>query len=254
MASATMTTSTSSGPTAKLLTSLRMQAKEYRRRVFVLLLILALPAVFFASTYYSASTDPVPLNVPERSGIVEKMVPERESWPVATALMGVAWAAAAAAFFSVAGSLPLDRRLVLSGYKAWQILVARLVLLIGVSVVLAFAALIIFAVLTTSLHPELAWLSAFIAGLIATGMGLMLGTLLPRATEGMIIIIGVFGTAMSLPDAAWMPTYAAVQLHIAGRFAEDPAPFPYVWQGLLIVAVLIAAALVLWSYRTRIAR
>ena len=85
-------------------------------------------------------------------------------------------------------------------------------------------------------------------------MGMMLGTLLPRTTEGMIIIIGVFGTAMSLPDATYLPTYPAIQLHLAGRFAEDPWPVPYIWQGLLIVAVLVAASLVLWSWRTRLVR
>ena len=36
----------SSRPAPRLLTSLRMQAIEYRRRVIVLLIVIALPAVF----------------------------------------------------------------------------------------------------------------------------------------------------------------------------------------------------------------
>jgi hypothetical protein len=233
-----------------------MQAKEYRRRVFVLLLILALPVVFFSSFYYTASDDAIPLKVPERSGVVEKQIPARETWPVATALMGVAWAAAAAAFFSVAGSLALDRRLVQAGYRAWQILTARLVLLAGVSVVLSFAALIIFAVLTTSQHPELAWLSALVAGLTATAIGLSLGTLLPRPTEGMIILIGIFGTLMSMPPDSmrYVPTYASMQLFLAGRFGEDPAPGPFLLEGAVIIAVLTGIALLLWSWKTRVVR
>ena len=243
-------------PAPRMLTSFRMQAIEYRRRVMVLLLVMALPVVFFAATYYTTSDGLTNISVPQRTGAVEVEVQDRETWPVAIGLMGVAWGVAAAAFFSMTGSMERDRRLVLAGYGAWKILLARLGLLSGISVVLAFAATFISSVLTSSLHPELTWLAAFLAGLIAAGTGLLLGTLLPRPTEGMLIIIGLYGTGMSLGEEAsrYFITYPAQQLLIAGRFAEEPWPVPYVWQSLLIAAVFVALALALWSWRTRVVK
>lgn len=240
----------------RLLTSLRMQAIEYRRRAMLLLLVIALPVAFWAATYYSTGSDLVPVKVPERTRTVELAVPLRETFPVDIGLMGVAWSVAAASFFSVTGSLERDRRLVLCGYGAWQILLARLGLLACVSVVLAFAATLIFAVLTFSLHPELTWLAAFLAGLIAAGTGMFLGTLLPRPTEGMLIIIGLFGIGMSLGEEAsrYFFMYPTQQLLRAGRFARDPWPVPHIWQGLLIAGVFVGLALILWSWRTRVFR
>lgn len=247
-----------SRPASRFLTSLRMQALEYRHRVMVLLLILILPVAFFAATYYTAPeiTAPIPTKVPERTGTVEVYLEARETWPMVVGIMGIAWAVAAAAFFSVAGSLQRDRRLVLSGYKAWQILLARLGILAGISVVLAFVAMLPYTVVTSSLHPELVWLAAFLAGLIASGVGLLLGTLLPRPTEGMLIIIMVFGIGMSLGEDAsrYFFMYPTQQLLTVGRLAQDPWPFPYIWQSLLIAGVLFGLALALWWWRTRVVR
>ena len=245
-------------PASRFLTSLRMQAAEYRHRLLLLLLVMLLPVTFFAATYYSTRTEPSPIaiEVPGRTGVSLVRPPERETWPVSIGLMGVSWAVAAAAFFSVTGNLQKDRRLVLAGYRAWELLLARLTILAVFSVALAFSAMLIFTGLASSNHPWITWVAAFLAGLIAAGVGLLLGTLLPRPTEGMLLIIMIFGVGMSLGQDAgrYFFMHPTQQLLTVGRFSQDPWPYPYIWQGLLVAAAFVAGAVLLWWLRTRIPR
>jgi MFS family permease len=244
------------GGHARFRTSLRLQAIEHRRRLGVLVLVLALPVAFFSATFFTSPTTPVPIEVPERGGAVEMSVPERETWPLDIGLMGVSWVMAAAAFFAGAGSLERDRRLVLGGYAAWQIVLARLTILAGLAAGLAVLTTVGYPAVVDVRHPELLWAGAFFAGLIAAAFGLLLGSILPRPTEGMLVIIGFFGIGSSLgPEAGrFFPTYPAERLLLVGRLAEDPAPAAYLVAGLVVAAVLALAALLVWRARTRVAR
>ena len=245
-------------PASRFLTSLRMQAREYRERWLLLFIVLALPVVFFAASYYSSPTGGrlIPQSVPERTGAVEVYLEPRETWSMGIGILGVAWGVATLAFFSVMGNLQRDRRLILSGYRPWQILLARLGILAGASVPLAVAGMIPYTLVASSLHPELVWLANFMAGLVAAGFGLLVGTLLPRPTEGMLIVILVTGIGLALSgDAAkYFFLYAPIQLLIVGRLATDPWPFPFVGQSLAAATAFLIPALFLWWRRTRIAR
>ena len=245
-------------PASRFLTSMRMQAREYRDRWLMLLIVLALPVVFFATSYYStpAGGELRPVSVPERTGVAEVYVEPRDTWSMGIGIMGVAWGVAAIAFFSVMGNLQRDRRLILSGYRPWQILLARLGILAGVSVPLAVAGMAPYTLVTSSLHPELVWLANFLGGLVAAGFGLLIGTLLPRPTEGTLIVILVIGIGLSLGGDAkkYFFLYAPMQLLTIGRLAHDPWPYPYVGQSLAVLTAFLIPSLFLWWRRTRIVR
>ena len=245
-------------PASRLLTSLQMQAREYRDRGLLLFIVLALPVVFFAASFYSSPTGGrlAPINVPERDGTVVVMVEPRETWSMGIGILGVAWGVSTIAFFSVMGNLQRDRRLILSGYRPWQILLARLGILVGASVPLAVAGMIPYTMVTTSNHPEVVWLANFMAGLIAAGFGLLVGTLLPKPTEGMLIVILVTGIGLALNgDAAkFFFLYQPIQLLISGRLATDPRILPFVGGSLAVATAFLIPALFLWWRRTRIAR
>src|SRR3989304_975206 len=153
-------------PASRLLTSLQMQAREYRDRGLLLFIVLALPVIFFSASFYSSPTGQrlAPINVPERDGTVEVMIEPREIWSMGIGILGVAWGVSTIAFFSVMGNLQRDRRLILSGYRPWQILLARLGILVGASVPLAVAGMIPYTMVASSLHPELVLLANFLAG------------------------------------------------------------------------------------------
>ena len=245
-------------PASRLLTSLQMQAREYRDRGLLLFIVLALPVVFFAASFYSSPTGGrlAPINVPERDGTVVVMVEPRETWSMGIGILGVAWGVSTIAFFSVMGNLQRDRRLILSGYRPWQILLARLGILVGASVPLAVAGMIPYTMVTTSNHPEVVWLANFMAGLIAAGFGLLVGTLLPKPTEGMLIVILVTGIGLALggDSAKYFFLYQPIQLLISGRLATDPRILPFVGGSLAMATAFLIPALFLWWRRTRIAR
>ncbi|MBI2830313.1 MAG: hypothetical protein HYX81_04050 [Chloroflexi bacterium] len=240
---------------SRFLTSLRLQALEYRHRWLLFIIVLAMPVAFFSATYFTvpAGGELRPVDVPVRDGVIQVLVEVRETFPMMIGIMGVSWGMSIMAFFSVMGNLQRDRRLILCGYKPWQILLARLGLLFAVSIPLALIGTLPYTVISSSLHPELVWLANLLAGLISAGFGLLIGTLLPRPTEGLLVVILVTGIGMSLEGDAkrFFFTYHASQLLTLGRLSTDPWAFPHIWQGLLVAMAFIGLALVLWSWRMR---
>lgn len=243
---------------SRILTSIKLQAIEYVHLRILLLIVLALPVGFFALTYYAtpASAPPVALLVPDQGGEYQVTVPQAIGYSQGLGIMGVGWALATVAFFSVMGNLRRDRRLVLSGYASWQILVARLAILAVISAPLAFVALVPASVVMPATHPAVVLLANFTAGLIAAAFGMLIGTLLPRATEGVLIIVIAIGVGMSLPQeaSAYFFLNPALQMLIAGRLADSPVVLPYVWQAVLVIALFLAPSLGLWWWRTRVFR
>ena len=94
------------------------------------------------------------------------------------------------------------------------------------------------------------------AGLIAAGFGLLVGTLLPKPTVGMLIVILVTGIGLALNgDAAkYFFLYQPIQMLISGRLATDPRILPFVGGSLAMATAFLIPALFLWWRRTRIAR
>jgi hypothetical protein len=169
-------------------------------------------------------------------------------------IMGVTWGVSTVAFFSVVGSLPKDRRLLLCGYRAWHILLARLGLLVGLSAPLALVGMSPYTLISSSRHPEIVWLACFLSGFVAAGFGLLIGILVPRPMEGLLLVILGTGVGMSLGgDAAkYFFLYPAWQLLTIGRLSADPWPYSYIAQNLAVASAFIALALALWWWRTRL--
>ncbi len=223
--------------------------------LLLLLIVLVMPAVLFAANYYSVLTgDPQPFEVPTRNGSVTVYIESRETWPMTIGIMGVTWGVSTVAFFGVVGSLRKDRRLLLCGYRAWQILLARLGLLVGLSAPLALVGMLPYTVISSSLHPGLVWLACFMAAFIAAGFGLLIGILLPRPMEGLLLVILGTGVGMSLggDSAKYFFLYPSMQLLTIGRLSSDPWPYPYIAQSLLVASAFIALALGVWWWRTRL--
>ena len=214
-----------------------------------------MPAVLFAANYYSVPTgDPQPIEVPTHGGSVTIHIDARETWPMTIGIMGVTWGVSTVAFFGVVGNLRKDRRLLVCGYHAWQILLARLGLLVSLSAPLALVGMLPYIVISSSRHPELVWLACFLAGFVAAGFGLLVGILIPRPMEGLLIVILGTGIGMSLGgDAAkYFFLYPAMQLLWMGRLSPDPWPYSYIAQSLLVASAFILLALTVWWWRTRL--
>jgi hypothetical protein len=231
-----------------------MQALEQRRKFTTLLIVFILPVIFWASIYYTASEELTTITVPTLNGYVDMFVPVKKSYPIDLGLMAVAWAMSVVAFFAESGSAEKDRRLVLCGYSSWQILLARFILLTGIAFLTSIIPLIIFVPILSPKHPWIFWLALFIVGSIAMEIGLLIGALTSRYTEGVLIIIALFGIGMSIQGEAakLFPTYPARQLFRSGLFAEEPLVLPFVEQALLIFMILIVLTIVFWHFRIKI--
>jgi len=183
-------------------------------------------------------------------------VPVRKSYPTDLGLIAVSWTMAVVAFFAESGSAERDRRLVLCGYGSWQILFARLILLVGIVLFTSIIPLILFVPILSPKHPWILWLAFFTVGLVAMEVGLLIGALVPRYTEGVLIIIALFGIGMSVQGEAakLFPTYPAKQLFRSGLFADEPLVLPLVGQELLILIILMVMTVVFWYFRIRVRR
>jgi hypothetical protein len=248
-------------------TSLLLQLREYRARLIPLVMLALLPIGFWAATYFSLPPDaaPVPGDVLEPytatvGPLVTADVPERDTWPMDTAFMGVGWGLAAAALFSVIGSAARDRRLILAGYHAWEIVLARFLILLGISVLVAVAPVALVVGFSSVPPPNvgLVWLGAFFAAVVGAGIGLIIGSLLPRQLEGTILLIGIIGVEVSLPLSLpvrhYLPLYGPQALFLAGRLAAHPDILGQVLRALVWTGGLFASAVALWTWRVRVYR
>jgi hypothetical protein len=252
--------------TKRLATSLRMQLREYRSRYLPLVMIALLPLVFWAGTYFTLPTgdspvDPALLEAftdPLGGSLVDAPVQERDTWPIDTAFMGVGWALAVAGLFSVIGSGARDRRLVLAGYRAWQILVARFLLLLLIALPVSLIPLFIVGGFSSFDPPNLGlvWLGSYLGGVVGAGIGLIIGSLLPRQLEGTILIIGLIGLEVTIPFSVafrqFMPLYGPQAIFMGGRFTEDPDVAVHVLRAVVWALVLSGIAVAIWTWRTRV--
>ena len=159
----------------QLLTSLRMQALEYRQRWLLLLIVLVLPSRSLRGELLQcAHRRSAALRGPYTQWFDHNVCRPQGNLAHDNWDRGRHLGCSTVAFFGVVGSLRKDRRLLVCGYRAWQILLARLGLLVGLSVPLALVGTLPYTMISSSLHPIIVWLACFLAALIAAGFGLLI--------------------------------------------------------------------------------
>lgn len=149
--------------------------RELSRRRVALALLVAVPLAFYASV--AGHNGPHAI----RSGII-----------------GMALSVAGAGIFVVLGGRAVDERLLLAGCRRADLLVGRLVCVaiaaLPVSVVTA-------TVMVSVSHPPDTGLTvAAVAALaaVAVPLGLLIGTLVARDLEAVLVLIGLVGVQLSL--------------------------------------------------------
>jgi hypothetical protein len=110
----------------------------------------------------------------------------------------MAFSIAGASIFVALTARPVDQRLVLAGYRPYELLLGRLLLLelFGIAVSAVFSVVMVFG--TGPPHP---WLVAAGVGLVAltsVPFGLAVGALAPHELEGVLVLIGVVGVQLTL--------------------------------------------------------
>lgn len=199
----------------------------------------------------------IPLLVVEGFGKAMASIPETSTMQAVPGDVGMILGAAFSTAF-LAGILGLfqaisaheaDRRLVLTGYPAVTLLLARLVTILLVSAVVAAAS---YAVLLTNLSPEkpvLAFGFLMLGGVVYALVGVVTGAIIPREFEGSLLVVFVanmdafLGSSMSKVDTSlpeFFPLYYPRQL-----FQSAVIDGSYSGDNLLSAGLYVAVLLVL---------
>ena len=237
-----------------------MSIRELARRWPTVLFMIFMPASYFLVSYLTNDADAtVPVAIFTGPGYEDVTVLDRDFKALYLAVLGISVTSSFAALTTVRGNTPVMRRLRLVGFRASQLLSARLCVLAIITVLSTVVFLAIFLPLVRV--EAVAWttLALLLVGLIGVGLGTLVGLLLQREFEAAMIIIAVAGIQMALGRGGavaekYLIYWPAVEALKTSAFSPTPAPAVAAHLGLaaLYVAVLFAASYVVWSWRTRV--
>lgn len=216
-----------------------MAGRDLARRRSALVLLTALPLIFYL------------------------VLRSEEDHAVEVGGVAMAWSIAGATIFVMLAAREIDRRLVLAGYRPWQLLTGRLLLLTGLGTALAG----VFAVVM-SIGSELPRPVALAAGLelvtlVSVPFGLAVATIAPRELDAVLVMVGVVGIELSVPSdsgaAQALPFWGARRLFdvASGQVVALTAPMlaTIAWvTALLVVAVVVQARRLYLPHGPRAAR
>jgi hypothetical protein len=211
------------------LTVAALQGRDLARRRLVLLVLVGLPLAWYASSA-AAGLD----------------------YAVGSGTLGVGWCVGATALFTVLGGRTVDPRLVQAGYRPWELLAGRLLMLLGTALALAafFAAVMVAG--SRPDRPGTVALSIVLIAVVSIGIGLLVAALLPRELEGTLLLIAFVGLQIGIPTAVarWMPYYGPLRMTDTSL---PPANLGLMTaHAIACTAMLVVAAGALWYRRVRL--
>jgi hypothetical protein len=213
---------------ARLTTGLRFAWREYRRNLALWALLVVVPIFFISVSIAITPDNPAPVELAEggrRTISTLSMVDVHGAIMVA---ITVAFLSGLAGLFVVLGSAQADRRLVIAGFRAGEVLASRLgvivlasLLVSGVSLAVTSASFtprvwITFALATLAIALTYAMIGVVIGPLVGRLGGLYLMFLLPFLDLG--IAQNRMFDAVPPAWASWMPGYGAVRVLVDGAF------------------------------------
>ena len=249
-----------------VVTAAAMTARESVRNRLVLALGLLLPLVFFAVVFATTRSRPMPVEFGESGSSAPMHADERHQTLI---FIGIAAAGLLAAFFAanlVQRRMDVDRRLVACGYRAIELLVARLTILL--IIVLAASSYVWVLLLTVRGEPARAGvvlgiaLGAFVYGCY----GLVAGTALRHDLETVFAIV-----VLTNIDLGWLqnpmyylgaqnrwiiralPGYFPAQTAFLSQFTAG-AIGSTALRAFAYGIALLAAASILYIHRMRVRR
>ena len=169
--------------------------------------------------------------------------------PGASASGGVAlaFAVSGAALFSVLSSRAADQRLVLCGYRPFEMLLGRLLFLGPLALAIAGVFSLTMGQLSSPARPWVMVLGVAVVALQSVPLGLAVGSAVPRELEGTLVLIGVVGIQLATrPNSLGsrvLPFYGPRELLEASLSHQGAIGRPLFQTFFYGVALLIAARL-----------
>ncbi|HSA53458.1 MAG TPA: ABC transporter permease [Yinghuangia sp.] len=213
----------------RLLAVSEATARELVRRRGVLVLLVLFPLPFYLSRHN-----------------------EHTGQSIRFLFLGLAWAVSAAALFVGHGGRVLEQRLSVSGYRAAQVWVGRMLALWALGVLVAAPYLVLVAVDQPGVRIGAIAAAMALCVAAAAPFGLLLGLLVPRELEGALLLLVAAGMQMMIdpasPAARLLPFWSGREI---GTYAIDHTDSGFLMRGaahgvattlLLATAVAVASA------------
>jgi hypothetical protein len=242
------------GALARLRGGLRYGFREYRRNVALWVLLVGLPIYFITVSIAVTPDDPAPLTVTEAGQQVTRMLPMSQLHGAIMVPITVAFLAGLAGLFVVTGSAQADHRLVVAGFRPWEVLIARLGTITFAALLTTTVALLVTATSFSPLSWSIFATSNLLVALTYGMLGVLAGALVGRLGGMYLMLMLPFidlGIAQNpMFDAAppeWanlLPAYGSVRVLLDGAFTAtlDQPVALMVGLGWLAAISLAAAA------------
>jgi len=223
-----------------------MALRDQLRRPLLLILLVVVPAYVVTRSIATTEATPRLIELPDGSVIATTM---RELHGAIMAGMTIGFVAALVGVFVMQSALLGDRRLVLAGYRPFEAITARLLVLISLTaLVVAVSALVTAAHFTPMLWPTFL-LSLVLIGLIYASIGALAGAVLDKLAATYLIFflaltdLGVvqnpmFGDGAPADWAVILPGYGPSRLMVGAAFSPTLHPFDDLVLSLAWVLIL----------------
>jgi hypothetical protein len=215
--------------------------------------LVVLPILFYALIAITTGTQPTPFVLSAVSDTTRVVVPRDQEALVFMGLAAVGFVSAFLGFHLIARQGDASRRLVLCGYRPWQLVTARLAALaIAVVAVSAFSCAMLRGFFAPT-HLLATGIGLVLVGLVYGCYGLLAGALFPRELEGILSIV-----LLTNVDLAWLqnpvyyteaqnraviralPGYWPAQVGMIAAFSDHP-----IWRAASMSLLYAAALLVI---------
>ncbi|MFJ3582763.1 hypothetical protein ACIPPS_11095 [Streptomyces sp. NPDC090127] len=244
---------------ASFTTALRFALAAHVRNRLALVLAVLFPLLWIVLTRTYGYHVTLRFQVFPVGGYIE--ADNNHTTQVNSAMNAVTVIAGFTAFMEALTSGPLDRRLVLAGYRRSHLMTAKVAALVVIAAVLAAYTA---ALLHLSFHQQqfaALTLAFFTANLAFGGIGIMLGTLLRGELEGFfaIIMISIIDNGLQnpgmnppadQPGLPLLPLHGPSQAAYAAAFTEA-WPGAYAARALVWFSLTATAGLLIFFLRTR---
>lgn len=211
-----------------LLCTAQMTLRDLIGRRWVLVLLVSVPLVFYTARREDAGWQSIRF-----------------------ACMGLAWALSTVALFSTLSARSLEPRLRIAGAGISSLLAGRVLALVGVAVAIGSA----YAVLVT-LDQEVrhAWAitaALLLSAVLSVPLGMLIGRLIPREFEGMLVLITVVGLQTIVDPgstvAQMLPLWATRELLSYGVEGQGDLTSAWTHAVAFGLAMLVVGFAITWS-------
>ena len=243
-----------------------MAVRELMRSRIALILLLLIPTLFNLLIVLTTTDRPLAFKLASVSEETFLQVSERRESLIFIGGAAVGLLTSFLALSLIQKHAEVNRRLVLCGYKPWELIASKLAVLLCVVVLVACYAA---AILRLFFQPErfaFVVLGFMFAGYVYGCYGLLVGSILKRELEGVLLIV-----LLANIDAGWLqnpiyyadaqnkmiirrlPAYFPSQVSMVSAFTDHSIFNPLIGS-VVYGSILLLGALLIYFWRMRIHR